>query len=76
MKFNVNNPKSVQMFNHCYQRACFHSKKRVRKKNYKRAINMLYNSFTHGKTTISTTRKVMKLLLGNDKMKWLRYEVE
>ena len=61
------------MFNHCYQRACFHPKYRVRKKNYKRATNILYESIARSEIIIPA-RKVMKLLLGYDKMKWLRYE--
>ena len=36
---------------------------------------MLYNSIVNGKTIIPL-RKAIKLLLGNDKMKWLRWEVE
>jgi len=75
LKLNINNSKSIKMFNHCYQRACFHPKRRVRKKNYKRATDILYNSIVNGKTIIPL-RKAMKLLLGNDKMKWLRWEVE
>ena len=75
MKLNINNSKSVKMFNHCYQRACFHPKRRVRKKNYKRATNLLYNSIINNETIIPA-RKIMKLLLGHDKMKWLRYEAK
>lgn len=72
MKLNINNSKSIKMFNHCFQRACFHSKRRVRKKNYKRATNMLYNSIICGKAKLPM-KKIMKLLLGNNKLKWLRY---
>lgn len=75
LKLNINNLKSVKMFNHCYQRACFHSKRRVRKKNYKRATNMFYKPIVCNEIIIPQ-RKIMKLLLGNDKMKWLRYEAE
>ena len=75
MKVNINNPKSIKMFNRCYQRACFHHKRRIRKKNYKRAKDMLYDYIVRGKTIIPL-RRIMKLLLGNDKMKWLQWKAE
>lgn len=37
MKFNINNPKLVKMFNATCMRAWFHKRKRIRKKNYARA---------------------------------------
>lgn len=76
MKININNYKSVKMFNRCYQRACFHHKRRIRKKNYKRATDMLYDYIVRGKIIIPPKRRIMKLLLGNDKMKWLRWKAE
>ena len=36
---------------------------------------MLYNSIV-GDKTILPLKRIMKLLLGNDKMKWLRWEAE
>lgn len=41
MKFNINNPKLVKMFNATCMRAWYHKRKRVRKKNYARAQRML-----------------------------------
>lgn len=39
-----NHMKTVIMFNKTYARACFHHKKKVRKKNYARAQYMLRRS--------------------------------
>jgi len=36
-----NNIKETKMFNKAYIRACFHHKKRIRKKNYLRARKMI-----------------------------------
>ena len=41
MNFNEHHMKTIIMFNKTYQRACWHKKKRVRKKNYARAQYML-----------------------------------
>ena len=35
------NVKTIKMFNACYTRACFHHRKKTRKKNYHRAKRML-----------------------------------
>ena len=39
--FDITNSKNVKQFNNTYARACFHPKKRVRKKNYARARRMM-----------------------------------
>ena len=41
LKLNMNNPQSVEMFNHTCTRGWFHHKRRVRKKNYARAHRVL-----------------------------------
>ncbi len=41
MQLNEQHMKIIVMFNKTYQRACWHKKKRVRKKNYTRAQYML-----------------------------------
>jgi hypothetical protein len=41
MKFNINNPKFVKMFNATCARAWHHKRERIRKKNYTRAQRML-----------------------------------
>jgi len=41
LKFDEKHVKTVIMFNKTYQRACWHKKKKVRKKNYARAQYML-----------------------------------
>lgn len=41
LKFDEKHMKTIIMFNKTYQRACWHKKKRVRKKNYARAQYML-----------------------------------
>ena len=73
MKLDINNYKSMKMFNNCYARACHHHKRRVRKKNYKRAQNMLYASIIIDK--IMPTKRYLKLVFGNNKMKWLQWLV-
>lgn len=41
LKFNINNPKMVKIFNATCSRAHYHKKHKVRAKNYKRARRML-----------------------------------
>lgn len=41
MKLNINDDRSVKLFNNTYSRACWHRKRRVRKKNYRRARRLL-----------------------------------
>jgi len=41
MKLDSKHMRTIKMFNASYSRACFHRKKRVRKKNYKRARYMM-----------------------------------
>jgi hypothetical protein len=41
LKLDEQHIKTVIMFNKTYQRACWHKKKRVRKKNYARARYMM-----------------------------------
>lgn len=41
MHLNYNNIESIKQFNACYSRACFHYKRKVRKKNYFRAKRMI-----------------------------------
>ena len=41
MRLKYNNIESIKQFNACYSRACFHCKKKVRKKNYFRAKRMI-----------------------------------
>lgn len=41
MQLNEQHMKTIIMFNKAYHRACWHKKKRVRKKNYARAQYML-----------------------------------
>ena len=41
LKVNINNIKTVKMFNATYSRACHHKKHKIRQKNYKRARRML-----------------------------------
>lgn len=41
MKFDINNPKFVKMFNATCMRAWYHKRKKIRKKNYARAQRML-----------------------------------
>lgn len=40
MQLNEQHMRMIKMFNSTYARACFHHKKRVRKKNYARARYM------------------------------------
>ena len=41
MQLNQQHMQTIKMFNACYSRACFHHKRKVRKKNYARARYML-----------------------------------
>ena len=41
MQLNEQHMKTIIMFNKTYQRACWHKKHRIRKKNYARAWYML-----------------------------------
>lgn len=41
MQLNEKHMRTVKMFNATYLRACFHHKKRIRKKNYARARYMM-----------------------------------
>ena len=69
MKFDINNPKSVKMFNHTYMRGCFHHKRRIRKKNYHRAQKLLFNlmKIKH------PSRQILRMKVGADKIKWLKF---
>ena len=69
MKLNINNPKSVKMFNNTCMRGWFHHKKRIRKKNYHRAQKLLYNSMK----IKHPSRQILRMKEGEDKIKWLKF---
>lgn len=60
LKINVNNPKTIKMFNATYMRSCWHRKHKVRVKNYKRARRML--GFPFNNKYIGYPRKLWRYL--------------
>ena len=54
------NFKEMVMFNNTYSRACFHTRCRVRKKNYKRAKRMMFLSNPEYRRYKRGRRAIMK----------------
>ena len=69
LKVNINNIKTVKMFNATYSRAGWHKKHKVRAKNYKRARRMLGmppNKF------LNHPRKIWRYLYGMSTISFLQ----